>query len=97
MSPWQAFEGRCAPGVNLPPCFFDSRRGCVGVGGADAEAIEAPGTELRGIRGERREGTHEASGTRREMDANARYDDNEENQPVNVRNLEFRPTKSTSS
>ena len=45
MPPWQAFEGRFAPGVNLSPCFFDSCCGHVGVGGADAAAIEVPGTE----------------------------------------------------
>ena len=76
------------------PCRIRLLCGFVGVGGADAKAIEAPGTEPRGIRGERREGRLEASGTRREMDADARYDDNEENQPVNVRNF---PMKSTSS
>ena len=36
------------------------------------EDIEAPGTEPRGIRGERREGRLEACGTRREMYADAR-------------------------
>ena len=97
MPPWQAFEGRCAPGVHLSPCFFDSRCERVGVGGADAEAIEAPGTEPRGVRGERREGRLEASGTRKEMDADARYDENDENQPSPRRNLEFRRMKSTSS
>ena len=46
--------------MNLSPCLFRSLFGRCGAGGADAEAIEGPDTEPRGLREELSEGRLES-------------------------------------